>query len=128
MLRESLKHESAQIRAAAIAALGAIGNAANAAEPDLVSALKDVDRDVRHAAVRSIRTIELESDSVVRGLIDVMQDARDQESTGQLAVKSLAKLASQHAAAVDALRESTKDRNYGVSSLAKQFLKRIDAE
>jgi hypothetical protein len=56
-----------------------------------------------------------------------MQNSRDLEATRQVALKTLARIATaKHEQILEALRESTKDSNYGISSLAKQMLKKLE--
>lgn len=128
LLREALKHESGRVRAVVINALAAIGADAKDALPDIVSALTDVDREVRHRAVKTLDVFGSASEPAIPALIAVMHNPRDSEPTRQLAVKTLARIAPpEHELTIVALRESTKDSNYGVSSLAKQVLKTLEA-
>ncbi|MBC8351886.1 MAG: HEAT repeat domain-containing protein [Planctomycetes bacterium] len=127
LLREALKHESGRVRAAAIDALAAIGSDANNALPDLMTSLTDADREVRHRAVKTLSVFGSASEPAIPALIAVMHNPRDLEATRQLAVKTLARIATpEHEQIINALRESTKDTNYGVSSLAKQMLKTLE--
>jgi HEAT repeat protein len=129
LLQDTLKHESAQVRAAAVDALAAIGADAKDAIDELISALTDADPDVRHRAVRALDTLGPAAQGAIPGLIAVMQNARDIEATRQLALKTLARIAPpMHELTIAALRESTKDKNYGVSSLAKELLKGLEAD
>jgi len=128
LLRESFQHESPRERAATIDALGAIGADAKGAIDDLIAALTDVDRDVRHRAVKALERFGAEAEGAIAALIAVMQNPRDQEATRQAAIKALARIApTGHEQAIAALRESTKDPNYGVKSLAEQILKEFEA-
>ncbi|MDP6445094.1 MAG: HEAT repeat domain-containing protein [Pirellulaceae bacterium] len=130
-LIESLNDKSARVRAAAIDALAAIGPAAEGAVPNLTAALTDAERDVRHRAVYALRAFGATAAPATADLIKVMQNPRDLEPTRQLSVKTLAslaeagdeKLAEQ---IISAYRESSKDSNYGVSSLVKQKLKELE--
>jgi HEAT repeat protein len=128
LLRETIKQDSPSLHIAAIAALAAIGPCGKAATPELISALKDADRDVRHQAVRTLGLFGLAAEPAVPALIAVMHNSRDVEATRQLALKTLAYIAtSEDEQIIGALREATEDSNYGISSLAKQMLKRLEA-
>ena len=126
VLRETLQNHSPAVRKTAIDAVAAIGPDAEDATADVVVALADDDRNVRHHAVKCARSIRAATDDIVLALIEVMQDPREQEATRQLAVKTLAQIAPRHEKTTAAFRESTKDRNYGVSSLVKEMLRRLD--
>lgn len=129
LLRETLGHESAQVRAAALDALAAIGPGAEDALSEVIDALTDADRDVRHRAVKTLDAFGPVAEPAVSALIAVVQNPRDLEATRQLAIKTLARIASsKREQVIAALRESAKDSNFGVSSLAKQMLKTIEAK
>ena len=129
LLKDALGHESAQVRAATVDAFAAIGPAAEDATADLITAVTDDDRNVRHRAVRALHLLGQPSEAVIRALIAVMQNPRDLEATRQLAIKALAGIAPPgHEDTIAALRESTQDKNYGVSSLAKQMLQSLEAD
>jgi len=126
LLRATFEQESAAVQAAAIQALAAIGPTASDAIPDLIAALTDADRNVRHQAVRTLDAFDSAAKPAIPALIAVMQNSRDVEPTRQLALKTLAQIATaEHEQIITALRESTKDSNYGISSLAKQMLKEL---
>jgi HEAT repeat protein len=127
LLRETCKEESASLHAAAVQALAAIGLTACDAMPELIAALTDADRDVRHQAVRTLEAFGPAAQPAITALIAVMQNSRDLEATRQVALKTLARIATaKHEQILEALRESTKDSNYGISSLAKQMLKKLE--
>ena len=126
LLLESMSHESPQVRAATAAGFAAIGTAAKDATPNLVAALQDADRAVRHEAVKALDEIGVADEPVVVGLVAVVHNDRDLEPTRQRAIKTLARLALDNETAIAGLRKSTEDRNYGVSSLAKEVLKRVE--
>ena len=128
MLRESLQHPSPRVRVTALNALAAIGSRASDASGELAEALADKDRDVRHHAVRCVRSIGAAPDLVVVGLIEVMQNPRQLEATRQLAIKTLAEIAPKQEKTIAAFHASAEDRNYGVSSLAKEMLKRLEPD
>lgn len=129
LLQETLKHESARVRVAAVDALAAIGPGAEAAVPDLISELTDAERDVRHRAVDALDKIGPAAELAIPTLIAVMQNERDLEPTRQLAIKTLVRIAPPgHEDTIAALRESSKDDNFGVSSLAKEMLKVIETK
>lgn len=127
LLAEALTVESATVRAKAADALGAIGPGAERAVPMLVLALADQDRNVQHRVVIAFQTLGRSSSDAVPSLIGVMQNPRILEQTRSLALKVLVRAASdkQRETVIAALEESSKDSNYGISSLAKYTLKTI---
>ena len=60
-LTAALKHRQAAVRRAAARALGRLGAAAKRAEPALVEAVNDADRDVRDAAAKALKSVRAES-------------------------------------------------------------------
>ena len=126
LLQQAMQDESPVVRAKVADALAAIGPDAHEALPDLIAALEDADRTVRHRAVTALGELGSAAEAAVPALIAVMQNPRDLEPTRQLALKVLARTGpDSRETVIAALRESTEDDNYGISSLAKQTLKKI---
>ena len=129
LLRPSMKHDSALVRRTTADAIGAIGPDAADAVPDLVTALQDPDRAVRQRAMRALSALGPAAEPAVPALITVMQNPRDVEQTRQLAVKILGRTGPDvRDAVLAAMEQSAEDKNYGVSSLAKQVLKQLKAD
>lgn len=129
-LTESLANESAAVRAKAADALGAIGPNARPAIPGLVSRLADKDRIVQHRVVVALGSLGEAASEAIPALIEVMQNQRVLEPTRQLALKVLVRAASgaQRDVIIEALRKSSKDGNYGVSSLASISLRQLEKQ
>lgn len=130
VLTESLKSESAIVRARSADALGAIGADAKAAVPNLVTAMSDPDRTVQHRAVVALGAFGSSASEAVPGMIAVMQNPRVVEQTRQLSLKAFVKAASddQRDLVIAALEKSTEDSNFGISSLASYTLKQLKAD
>ncbi len=129
-LTESLANESAAVRAKAADALGAIGPNARLAVPGLVSRIADNDRNVQHRVVVALRSLGEAASEAIPALIEVMQNPRVLEPTRQLALKVLVRAAegAQRDVIIEALRKSSKDGNYGVSSLASNSLRQLEKQ
>ena len=128
-LIDALKHKKPEVRSTAADALGHIGPAASAAAPHLIRMLKnDDDRDVRYRAVRALHTFEKKAKPAIPTLIEIINNARESESTRQWAIKTLiVTLPDTHDVVVKALIAASKDKgNYGVSQLARQQVRKID--
>lgn len=130
LLTDALKSESATVRTKAADALGAIGPAAKSSLPNLVAALSDSDRTVQHRAVMTLGEFAGTASEAIPALIKVMQNPRILEQTRSLALKVLVRDASdkQRDIVIAALEESSTDKNYGISSLAKVSLRKIQEE
>jgi HEAT repeat protein len=130
LLTETLKGESATVRAKAADALGAIGPKAKAAVPNLTALFADSDRTVQHRAVVALGAFGEAASDAVPALIEVMQNPRILEPTRQLALKVLVReaTASQRELVIAALEKSSKDGNFGISSLAGYSLKKLKAD
>lgn len=129
-LTESLANESAAVRAKAADALGAIGADARLAVPGLVSRLADKDRNVQHRVVVAFGSLGEAASEAIPALIEVMQNQRVLEPTRQLALKVLVRAAqgAQRDVVIEALRKSSEDSNYGVSSLASYSLRQLEEQ
>lgn len=129
-LTESLANESAVVRARAADALGAIGPDARPAIPGLVSRLSDTDRTVQHRVVVALGALGEAASEAIPQLIEVMQNPRVLEPTRQLALKILARAASgpKREVIIEALKKSSEDSNYGVSSLASYSLRQLEKQ
>jgi HEAT repeat protein len=75
MLLESLKDESAEVRAHAARALGEIGPSARPAVKALVELLKDPDETVRRQAIRAVLSIKPEPGTVIPLCIKLLEDS-----------------------------------------------------
>jgi HEAT repeat protein len=129
-LTESLANESVVVRAKSADALGAIGPDAKPALSHLVTQLADTDRTVQHRVVMALGSIGETASEAVPALIEVMQNPRVLEPTRQLTLKILVRLAStaRHDVIIAALKKSSKDKNYGVSSLASYSLRQLEEQ
>lgn len=130
LLVAQAKSDSAIVRARMLDALGAVGPDAKEAVPTVIAALADPDRDVQHRAVKALDALDESAADALPQLIGVMQNPRVLEPTRQLAVKVLGDLAEgdRRAEVVAALEVSAKDSNFGVSSLARIYLKTLKAK
>jgi HEAT repeat protein len=126
----ALGHEEPGVRSAAANALGHIGPAANKAVPDLVQLFKDDARDVRYCAVRALDALGQAASPAVPDLIELMLDSSQREPARQWAIMTLGNtLPDTHEEVVKALIKASQDKgNYGVSSLARQQVRKIDLE
>lgn len=129
-LKREAEADSAVVRARSLDAIGAIGPPARDAVPILVAALADSDRIVQHRAVAAIDALGESAAPAVPDLIGVMQNPRILEQTRQLALKVLVRETtdSHRGSVIQALEESTKDGNFGISSLARESLKTLKAD
>jgi HEAT repeat protein len=128
-LIEALAHEQPEVRAAVANALGYIGPAAAGKSlPHLVKLLKDDDHDVRYCAVRALDMFNQNAAPAIPDLIELMHDSSQRELARQWAIMALVDM---HPAAHDAIvkgliKASQNKENYGVSSLARQQVRKID--
>ena len=128
-LIEALTHEQPDVRAAVANALGYIGPAAAGKSlPHLVKLLKDDDHDVRYCAVRALDMFNQNAAPAIPDLIELMHDSSQRELARQWAIMALVDM---HPAAHDAIvkgliKASQNKENYGVSSLARQQVRKID--
>jgi HEAT repeat protein len=128
-LIEALAHEQPDVRAAVANALGYIGPAAAGKSlPDLVKLLKDDDHDVRYCAVRALDMFNQNAAPAIPDLIELMHDSSQRELARQWAIMALVDM---HPAAHDAIvkgliKASQNKENCGVSSLARQQVRKID--
>lgn len=129
-LIETLAHEQPGVRAAAADAIGRIGPAASEAVPHLVRLFKDNDHNVRYRAVLALDAFGQEASPAVPGLIELMLDSKQREPARQWAIMTLCNtLPGAHDEVVNGLIKASQDKgNYGVSSLAKSQLRKIDPE
>ena len=102
--------------------------AANAAAPHLIRMLADTDRTVRYHVVRALHTFGKKAKPAIPALIKVIGNNRESEPTRQWAIKTLiVTLPETRRVVVKALIAASKDKkNYGVSQLARQQVRRID--
>ncbi|MBP85570.1 MAG: hypothetical protein CMJ64_02460 [Planctomycetaceae bacterium] len=127
-LIDALTHEQPGVRAAAADALGHIGPAANEAVPHLVRLFKDSDHNVRYRAVLALDAFGQKAAPAVPDLIEVMLDSSQREAARQWAMMTLVNtLPDTHDTVVKGLIKASQDKgNYGVSSLAKSQVRKID--
>ncbi|MDA1015676.1 MAG: HEAT repeat domain-containing protein [Planctomycetota bacterium] len=130
LLTTALRDESPTVRAKSADALAAIGPQAKLAVPDLMKTLADKDRTVQHRAVTALDALGKEASDAVPSLIGVMQNPRILEPTRQLALKVLVRVASdkQRPAVIAALKQSSKDTNFGIKSLAAYWLRELETK
>ncbi|MEK6233199.1 MAG: HEAT repeat domain-containing protein, partial [Planctomycetales bacterium] len=124
----ALAHEKPGVRAAAADAVGRIGPEARKAIPHLTRMFQDDDHDARLHAVRALDALGREAVPAVPDLIQVMLDSKQREPARQWAIMTLVNiLPDARDAVVKALIQASRDKgNYGVSSLARQQLRKID--
>ncbi|MCH8828078.1 MAG: HEAT repeat domain-containing protein [Planctomycetes bacterium] len=127
-LIKALADKKADVRSTAADALGHIGPAANAAAPHLIRMLADTDRSVRYHVVRTLHTFGKKAKPAIPALIKVIGNNRESEPTRQWAIKTLiVTLPETRRVVVKALIAASKDKkNYGVSQLARQQVRKID--
>jgi HEAT repeat protein len=129
-LIDALAHEQPGVRGAATDALGSIGPEANESVPHLVSLFRDDDHDVRYRAVRALDRFGETVAPAVPDLIKLMLDSKQREPARQWAIMTLVNVHSvAHDAVVQGLIKASQDKgNYGVSSLARQQVRKIDRD
>lgn len=125
-----LSHETKEVRITAIDALGYLGPQAGKAVTQLIPLLKDSDRDVRYHTVRTLHRLGKNAKPAIPALTKVIINSKESEATRQWSLKTLiVTLPETHDQVVKALIEASQEKaNYGVSSLAKQFIREIDPE
>jgi len=125
-----LKHQQLDVRASAADALGHIGIAASGAVTDLIALLGDEDRDVRYHAVRALHELGPKAKLAVPVLSAIVLNTTEPEATRNWAIKTLVvTLPETHDEVVKTLVEaSAEDVYYGVRQLAREQLRKVDAE
>ena len=128
LLIEALSQEQPGVRATAADALGHIGPDASEAVPHLVRLLKDNDHNVRYRAVLALDAFGQKAAPAVPDLIEVILDSSQREPARQSAIMTLGNtLPDTHDQVIKALIKASQDKgNYGVSSLARQQVRKID--
>ena len=129
-LIDALVHEQPGVRAAAADALGHIGPTANEAVTHLVCLFQDSDHDVRYRAVLALDAFGQKASPAAADLIELMLDSNQREPARQWAIMTLVNtLPDTHDEVVAGLIKASQDKgNYGVSSLAKSQVRKIDPE
>lgn len=128
-LVKALADDRAAVRATAADALAAIGPPAHRAVKGLIAAFKDRDRTVRHRAVLAVDAFGPSAAEAVPALIVVVNNPRDREETRQAALKALVRTGEpkSRSAVVEALIHASQNRrNFGISSLARQLVRKLD--
>jgi HEAT repeat protein len=125
-----LTHQQSDVRASAADALGHIGIAASDAVADLMALLSDQDRQVRYHAVRALHELGPKAKLAVPVLSEIVLNATEPEATRNWAIKTLVvTLPETHDEVVKTLIEaSAEDVYYGVRQLAREQLRKVDAE
>jgi HEAT repeat protein len=102
VLREALRNpDDLEVRQLASAALASVGKSAATALPDLISALKDPDRQVRRNAALALGHLEEKAEDAVPALIKRLEPPDSSEDVQRYALEALAYIGSK--AARDAL-------------------------
>jgi len=129
-LIDALTHKQPGVRAAAADAFRHLGPGADEAVPHLVRLFKDDDHNVRYRAVRALDAFGKMASPAAADLIDLVLDSTQREPARQWAIMTLVNtLPATHDEVVQGLIKASQDKgNYGVSSLAKQQLRKIDPE
>lgn len=130
LLINALKNQEPLVRASAANSLEIMGPSASASVPALIDRLADEDKNVRYRVVRSLHEMGVHAKTAITGLKQIILNPRELEPTRQWALKTLiVTLPETHKEVVNALIEASNEKqNYGVSSLAKQLLKKIDPD
>ncbi len=125
-----LTHQQSDVRASAADALGHIGIAASDAVADLMALLSDKDRQVRYHAVRALHELGPKAKLAVPVLSEIVLNATEPEATRNWAIKTLVvTLPETHDEVVKTLIEaSAEDVYYGVRQLAREQLRKVDAD
>ncbi len=125
-LVEHLKAKDQLLRYVAVAALGALGNEAGAAEGALIAALGDMDRGMRNRVAFALRNIEPKTEAAIAPLIAALKDDFDPVRNG--AAQALGSMGPMAKAAVEPLIPLLQDKAGFVPSAAATALGNIRAE
>jgi len=125
-----LTHQQPGVRASAADALGHMGIAASDAVTDLMTLLSDRDRQVRYRAVRALHELGPKAKPAIPLLSALVLNAKESEAIRNWALKTLVvTLPETHDEVVKTLIEASgEDVNYQVRQLARQQLRKVDAE
>jgi HEAT repeat protein len=129
-LIDALAHKQPGVRSAAVDALGCIGPEASESVPHLVSLFQDDDHDVRYRAIRALDRFGETVAPAVPDLVELMLDSKQREPARQWAIMTLINVHPvAHDVVVKGLIKASQDKgNYGVSSLARLQVRKIDRD
>jgi HEAT repeat protein len=128
LLKQALKHKSADVRAGAARCLGILRENAGNILPDLIPLLSDVDEEVRIRAAFSIARMGAAGKEGVPHLIKLLKDKRNGEQLREAIALALGEIGPEAREGIPVLLEAMKEGDRAVAIYATDTLGRIGAE